>query len=166
MNTNEEIKKLISEYYKKRREPISKEQLKYLKENKALLFEYYVQASNPQKDGNTLGNLEVWIYGNDRQDFTPHCHVMSHDKSVEVEISLIDLKIVNVKNCEFTSKMHKGFLKWLNSNSSKVKTNTNKYMLYVYWDVNNPNNTLTDFVLGHNVDIEDKDLQEYITNQL
>ena len=164
-NTSKEVKELIEEYLSNKN-GMSREQEMFLKENKGLLFEYYEQVSNPRVDAHILGGLEVWVYGDDRQDFTPHCHVMLHDRSVEVEISIIDWSIVNVKNGNFTSKMHKSFLKWLNSENSRLGGIANKMSLYAIWDGNNPNNDITRFVIKHGIDVKDADLKKYMHRQL
>lgn len=149
---------------------ISEEQEKFLKENKGLLFEYYIQASNPKYDNNILGNVQIWVYGNDRQDFTPNCHIMVADKSIEFEVSIIDWTIVNVKrpnniSCDWGSfrKIGKVFFKWLES-KNKLGVKNKKY-LYSLWDGSNPNNTLEDFIKSNNLKILDEDLIKYITDE-
>lgn len=144
---------------------ISEEQQKFLKEQKGLLFEYYIQASNPRKDTKILGDLQVWVYGDDRNGFTPHCHIMTIDKSTEFEVSLIDWSLINVKCGKPTSDMRKRFDKWLNSKHSMVKTITNKNFLFVTWDSTNQNNILSDFCEKHSIMPKDNDLLEYIENQ-
>lgn len=144
---------------------ISEEQESFLKKNKGLLFEYYEQVSNPRKDTHILGDLQVWIYGDDRNDFTPHCHVMTIDKSVEFEISLIDWRIINVKRGNPNGDMRKRFVEWLASDSTKFFGIKNKNVLFAVWDGNNPNNNLLDFVEKHKIDVQDGDLKKYIDSQ-
>jgi hypothetical protein len=146
---------------------ITEEQLKFLEENKGVLFEYYGQVSKPKRDSHILGNIQIWIYGNDRQDFTPHCHVMYNDRSVEFEVSLLDWSIINVKRpssteCDWSSfkAFKKPFFKWLNSTNA-IGT-TNKQQLYFAWDSDNPSNNLEMFVNEHQIEITDPDLQIYI----
>jgi hypothetical protein len=141
---------------------ISEKQEKFLKEQKGLLFEYYIQASNPKKDFKILGDLQVWVYGDDRNGFTPHCHVMTIDKETEFEVSLIDWSILNVKNGEPTSSMQKRFFKWLNSENTRGLSSTNKKVLYVSWDSTNPNNDLQDFCNKHKIIPTDEELAEHI----
>ena len=162
---NEEIRSLIKECFKDKK-GMSEEQEKFLNENKGLLFEYYAQVSNPNCDSRILGNLEVWVYGDDRNNFTPHCHVMLHDKSVEVEISIIDWNVVNVKNGKFTKKMYKSFDKWLKSENSRFDGISNKQALFGAWDANNPNNNLVKFIVKHDINILDLDLKKYIKRQI
>ena len=145
---------------------ISEEQEKYLNENKGLLFEYYEQISNPRGDTKILGDLQIWIYGNDRQDFTPHCHIMTKDKSTEFEVSIINWNIINVKNGKPTKDMKDRFFRWLNSNSTKFNGMKNKNVLFATWDGNNPNNDLLTFMSEHSISAEDDDLAEYLDSQL
>lgn len=144
---------------------ISEEQKKFLREQKGVLFEYYIQASNPKKDTEILGDLQVWVYGDDRNGFTPHCHVMTIDKSTEFEVSLIDWKVINVKQGIPTKKMQKKFMEWLNLKCSRNTLITNKNFLHMTWDGANQFNTLTDFCSKHNIIPNDKDLLKYIENQ-
>lgn len=144
---------------------ISEQQEKFLKEQKGLLFEYYIQASNPRKDTHVLGDLQVWVYGDDRNGFTPHCHVMTIDKSTEFEVSLIDWNVVNVKNGTPTKDMQKRFDKWLSSNHSMLKSITNKEFLYATWDSTNQNNTLADFCEKHKITPNDETLVLHIESQ-
>ena len=144
---------------------ISEEQKKFLREQKGILFEYYIQASNPKKDAEILGDLQVWVYGDDRNGFTPHCHVMTIDKSTEFEVSLIDWKVINVKQGIPTKKMQKRFMEWLNLKCSRNTLITNKNFLHMTWDGANQFNTLTDFCDKHNIIPNDKDLLKYIENQ-
>ena len=141
---------------------ISEEQERFLMENKGLLFEYYSIVSNPKKDTYVLGDLQVWVYGDDRKEFTPHCHIMTIDKSVEFEVSLIDWRVINIKCGEPTRSMKKRFDKWLKSPNSHAKELTNKKFLFMNWDGNNPNNNLYDFCDSYGIIPEDKDLLEYI----
>ena len=144
---------------------ISEEQERFLREQKGILFEYFSVVSNPRKDVNVLGDLQVWVYGNDRQDFTPHCHVMTMDKSTEFEVSIIDWKVVNVKQGIPTRDMQKRFNKWLISKSSRGVDATNKKMLFISWDGNNPNNELASFCEKHNIIPQDEELLKYIESQ-
>lgn len=149
---------------------ISEEQKKFIEEQEGILFEYYVQASQPRKDANILGNVQIWIYGNDRANFTPHCHVMLSDRSIEVEVSLIDFNIINTKNPKnanndwsFFNQLKKPFFKWLRKISGG---NTNKKNLFFLWDYNNQNNTLLDFVSSGNVGINDDELINYLNDRI
>lgn len=150
---------------------ISEEQEKFLEENKELLTEYS-QVSNPKKDNVILGDTQIWIYGNDRHGFTPHCHMFNTDKTVEIEISLIDFSIVNVKTPKnvpsdwgkFKEYKNK-FFKWLKSTESRGKTCLNQKMLYILWDVNNPKNTLSDYVFNHGIKEVEDELAEYILEE-
>ena len=148
---------------------ISAEQKQYLKENKGLLFEYYVQVSNPKYDNKILGDIQIWVYGNDRTDFTPHCHVMLKDRSISFEVSLITWEVINVKspkgvNASWGELKYfvKPFFKWLRSDSAKLKI-PNKILLYNQWDSTNPDNRLEDYIAKHNIEITDSTLFNYIS---
>ena len=164
MNTILEIKKLIERYFNRGR-GMSIEQEMFLKENRGILFEYYSQVSNPETDKDILGNLQVWVYGDDRQGFTPHCHLMLRDRSMEAEISIIDWGKVHSKKGEMTPKMYKAFLKWLDCESTRIGGFTNKQALFNAWDSNNPNNTLLQFISKHKIDVSDETLNAYIERQ-
>ena len=148
---------------------ITEKQERFLIEQQGILFEYYSQASSPKYDTNILGNIQIWVYGNDRQNFTPHCHVMFADKSVEFEVSLLDWNVINIKypnnrTCDWSSfnEFKKPFFKWL---YSKNKFGVlNKLNIFSLWDGTNPNNQLIDFVNQNNIDIDDKELNDYINN--
>ena len=169
MNNIQEIKKIIKTYLddKKTRNIgfISEEQEKFLRENKGILFEYYGQVSNPRGDTNILGDLQIWVYGNDRKDFTPHCHVFTRDKSIEVEISIIDWKIIKRVKGKFNRKLRKAFDKWLVSKSTRDPNQTNKMALFIAWDSDNPNNDILSFVSRHNTRVEDEELIKYLDSQ-
>lgn len=142
---------------------ISEQQEKFLREQRGILFEYYTQVSEPRKDANILGNLQVWIYGDDRNGFTPHCHIMTADRETEFEISLIDWSVINVKSqLPPTRKMKNTFAEWLETKSNRFPEITNKVVLYRLWDGDNPNNSLADFCKEHNITPEDKDLLKHI----
>ena len=141
---------------------ISDEQSKFLSEQRGLLFEYYAQVSNPRLDNRILGDLQVWVYGNDRKDFTPHCHVMKTDKSLEWEVSIIDWSIINVKRGPVPGKLDDDFRIWLDSKSSRDKEKTNKEMLFIMWDAVNPNNDLLSFTESHSIEIKDTELCSYL----
>ena len=147
---------------------ISEKQMQFLKENKGLLFEYYEIVSDPKRDAHILGDIQVWIYGNDRQDFTPHCHVMTKDKSVEFEVSLLDWSILNIKkpqnlpnNWNVITHLRKPFFKWLMSFSKRAQM-LNKRYLFAVWDGNNPNNQLEDYVEDHQISVTDSTLLKYL----
>ena len=154
-----------------KKEYISEEQSLFLRENKGLLFEYFSQVSNPKYDTHILGNIQVWIYGDDHQDFTPHCHVMLKDKSVEFEVSLITWDIINVKrpsslsaNWDNFKYFYKPFFTWLEEVSRKIGLQ-NKLRLYDMWDSNNPNNHLDDFIKKHHIEVTDDTLYNYIKEE-
>lgn len=142
---------------------ITEQQEKFLREQKGLLFEYFSQVSNPKLDSDLLGNIQVWVYGSDRQAMTPHCHVMLADRSIEFEVSLIDWHIVNEKRGSATVKMLKKFNEWLVSRSTRIPGGkSNKYALFVAWDANNPNNDLEDYINKHGIEVKDDVLTDYL----
>lgn len=152
-------------------ERISKEQEKYLNENKGKLFEYYAQVSNPLIDSRILGKVQVWIYGDDRNSYTPHLHLMLSDRSREVEVSLIDFSLINIKSpknisCVWSNfnDLRKPFEKWLCLTNKMGMKNIEK--LFIAWDQNNPNNFLIDYVDKHKIKNNEmnEDLYEYIND--
>lgn len=146
---------------------ISIEQKNFLSENKGKLFEYYLMVSKPKFDNRILGNIQIWVYGHDRDKYTPHCHIMLADRSIEFEVDIFTWDIFNVKapldvepNWSNFSKFRKPFFKWLETtNILGVK---NKIQLYFSWDSANPDNTLSQFIKRQNIEIKDEELIQYI----
>lgn len=146
---------------------VSEEQERFLAENQGILFEYYAQVTNPRTENHILKGTQVWIYSNDRTNFTPHCHVMLSDRSIEVEVSLIDFAIINVKSqnntpCDWSyfNQIKKPFFNWI-----KMKDKyglTRKVHTFIEWDRNNPNNALVDYVNSHKPTQIDTELVEYV----
>lgn len=115
----------------------------------------YIQVSNPHKDNKTLGNIKIYVYNNDRVGYTPHCHVIDEKNDIEIEIGLIDLDIINVKNPKGISKdwgnfskIKKAFFKWL---LEKKDGYSNIQILYKTWDRCNDENLLKDYIETHNI---------------
>ena len=101
------------------------------------------------------------MYHNDRERYTPHIHLKELDDR-EIEVSLLDWSIVNVKKpknldrnwSNFTDFRDK-FFEWIPGNEQK---------LYSLWDYNNPDNTLYDHVQLHHTNITDT-LSDYFGNK-
>lgn len=117
-----------------------------------LLFEYYDKVSN-EGDNDLLDNWEVWIYGNDRSEFPPHCHVRLPDGSAEFEVSLLNWEIVNIKHSELPNSwdsidrnLKRGFFRWLDRQSKESSKLTNKEYLYGFWNGANPHNRLEKWI--------------------
>lgn len=132
----------------------------------SLLFEYYDRVSN-EGDNDLLDNWEVWIYGNDRSEFPPHCHVRLPDGSAEFEVSLLNWEVVNIKYNDLPNSwgsidrnLKKGFFEWLQRKSVAMPLLTNKLHLYDFWDGANPNNLLEKW--ANKDSTIDKDLMEYL----
>lgn len=131
---------------------------------KEMLVEYYKRISNPS-DSSILGKWEVWIYGDDRPHYPPHCHLLYNRKDdktdINIEIHLHDLEAYHMefpenKNITWNdigNEARDRFMTWL----SMPKTNdkTNAQYLFDWWDgENSQNNTIKMFVEKHN--LEDK----------
>lgn len=128
-----------------------------------LLTEYYIQISNPKLDSAYLVGIQIQIYSNDRENFTPHCHIISSDNSTEFEVSIIDWNIINIKRGDSgkVNQIYRKFSTWLYKiakNNSKI----NKFRLYNSWDKQNANNSILSFLEKHELSKVDNDLIEYI----
>lgn len=132
-------------------------------ENQVGLLLEYDQVSNPKTDSNILGKLTVWVYGNDRDGYTPHCHVIMSDGSMEAELSIIDFSVINIKTGTFTKKMLKKLINWTMAKTDGV---TNLKRLYTAWDDKNGSNTLLDFITKHGIKIENPTLLKYLNDSL
>lgn len=132
---------------------------------KGLINEFYDRVST--NDDKTLKGFEVSVFSNDRPDFTPHCHLIGQDFNIEV--SLLDFNIINVKypkggkkDWSCFSKIGKSFFKWLDSKSTKINGLLNKESLYYFWDKNNQESKLIDFIENHNIKVKDENLIKYL----
>ena len=119
---------------------------------KSPLFEYYNMLSHP-KDSDILGNWEVWIYGSDREVYTPHCHIRTKNDSLEFEVSLLTWKVIAIKNSKLTSswksidsKLKKAFFEWLDRPSVQDPSKSNEFYMYHFWDDTNPKSPLETWV--------------------
>ena len=134
---------------------------------KSPLFEYYDMLSHP-KDSDILGNWEVWVYGSDREAYTPHCHIRTKNGSLEFEVSLLTWEVINIKNSKLPNswvsidrKLKKAFFEWLDRPSVQDPSKSNKFYMYRFWDGANPKNPLEKWVDSKKNNI-DKDLVKYI----
>lgn len=130
-----------------------------------LLKEYYVRVSSPKNDSKILNGSNVWIYTNDRNDYTPHCHLISNDGSTEFEVSLIDFNIIHIKRGKNKNinELYECFLEWLTCVSNK-SGDINKNNLFNLLDYYNVNNQLNKFINSHKIIVKDADLIKYIEN--
>lgn len=115
--------------------------------NKGLLHEFYITA-NSDRDKNILKDLKIHIYNLDRDQMTPHCHIKTKNGEIELEVSLLDWTIVNVKAPKNTaptwsnfSGIKDKFFEWLNHYHEKSDL-LNSYWLFYLWDGENPDNQL------------------------
>ena len=130
-----------------------------LDNDKMLLHEYY-EKINRGKDSHILGGLKIYVYKIDRGMATPHIHIVDEENH-EIEVSLIDWRIVNVKNpsgktrewSSFASIRDK-FFRWLN------ETEENSKRIFDVWNNNNKDNQLD------NKYINDSDISEELRNYL
>ena len=136
-----------------------------------ILEEYFSVTSSP-KDTDVLGNLEVWVYNSDREDFPPHCHIKTSDDSIEFEVSILNWEPFRIKKPqtktidgwdEFDSSIKKRFFEWLGRPSTHIANNeiTNKESLWTNWDQNNPTNRLENWI-DKGIPNLDKDLIQLV----
>ena len=105
------------------------------------------------------------MYGADRGEFTPHCHIMKGKKGSELnaEIHLHDFeafhmespRVQNITWDNLPREIHDRFMDWLIAKPIRGPFQTNMERLFDDWDGNNPTNTLKHF-------IEKRNLQEKI----
>lgn len=113
-----------------------------LGENRVPLHEFYKRVDNPAVDSHILKGLEIEVYELDRQEMTPHVHLRDNNGNIEIEVSLVDWRILNVKRPQnvvadwsnFTS-VRKRFSEWL-------ATDDNADNLFICWNKSNPGNEL------------------------
>lgn len=115
-----------------------------LENKKGLLKEFYLRIDD-EKDSTILKGLSINIYFKDREEMTPHIHLKDINGDIEIEVSLINWSIINVKqpknidkNWSNFSSIRKRFFKWL-----KEKGNLQK--LFKEWDRQNPDNLLEEY---------------------
>lgn len=100
-------------------------------ENKKRLNEY--KSVRKPSDSNILGNLAIEVYSDDRKDMTPHCHVSDIQTNIELEVSLVDCSIINVKgggyrNWSYYTDIEKRFFAWCNTKyNNTIKPNGKLY---------------------------------------
>ena len=120
--------------------------IRLLGEHRQLLHEYYERVDDKDKDRAILGNIRIDVYKLDREAMTPHIHI-KYDKEVEIEVSLIDWSILNVKKpnglkCDWSlfTTMRDRFFKWIDLTGDDGEKNYNK--IFKVWNENNPDNQL------------------------
>lgn len=127
--------------------------------DKPLLMEYY-QRLTTSNDSDFLDGFSIWIYGNDRQGFTPHIHFILGEPSkprINIEIHLTNFEVYHMeapKNQDISwenlpSSLKNKFMCWLELLNDEEANTTNADNLFKYWDGNNPDNTLEKFVKNH-----------------
>ena len=133
------------------------EEVKKLLEGKhILLHEYYVRVDDLEKDSRILKGARIDVYKLDRTEMTPHCHIKDSD-GAEIEVSLIDWNIINVKYPKNTAPewsnftiLKDKFFEWVTINSEK---------LFDTWNRNNPDNQVDNSYCDRNMSAE---LKQYI----
>lgn len=117
---------------------------------------------NQPSDSLPSNKYKIYIYGNDRDFFTPHFHFFDNDKNFELEISLINidnLKILSSiprtgtpKSRLLTwfglTKERKMLQKWLTEKNKELKIQTNKEAMPILWNLNNPDNEIDNHIIG------------------
>ena len=116
--------------------------------SEGVLLEYGEVSST--EDSNELGSIKIYIYPEDRPNMTPHCHVVDRQTELEFEVSLIDNRIINIKNkmnkklSIILNKNYKAYSAWTEKKIPElIKSNGEPYskMDYMrkYWNANNRN---------------------------
>lgn len=139
------------------------------KRNIEMLFEYYDVISQPQ-DTDILGNLQIWIYGSDREKYPPHCHIRFADGSFGFEVSLLDWTVVSIKHSNAANSwdsidrnIKKAFFTWLNRPSIEGENKTNKHYMFYSWNSTNRNNRLENWIDKKSA--LDPDLLRYVNHK-
>lgn len=133
---------------------------KHINESTGLVYEFYARANIDPSQNKVTKDMEIWIYGHDRNNMSPHCHLLNND--IEIEVSLLDWTIVNVKRPKNVSPEWKNFtdfkerfFAWLKLPSKTG--NANYVTLFNLWDHENEDSTISEFLKKHeNVEISDE----------
>ena len=120
--------------------------IRLLDGHRQLLHEYYERVDDKNKDRSILGNIRIDVYKLDREAMTPHIHI-KYGKEIEIEVSLIDWSILNVKKpkelkCDWSlfTIIRDKFFKWIDLASDNGEKNYIK--IFKVWNENNPDNQL------------------------
>lgn len=126
-----------------------KESLEHIERNgiKSLfddaLFE--IMQINDPGDFVNCGIKKIWVYREDRPQYTPHFHMLT--KTSELEISIETLQILHIKGRKLKDiswsgfrKERKALEKWLLAPSKKIPSYTNYEALCIFWNAENPDN--------------------------
>lgn len=111
---------------------------------------------NEPSDSLSSNKYKIYIYGNDRDFFTPHFHFFDNEKTFELEISLLDIDNLTIlkstprigvaKNRLLTfdglTKEKKMLKNWLIEKNKEFKLYSNKEAMLSLWNVNNPDNKI------------------------
>lgn len=130
-----------------------KESLEYVKKNgiKSLFEDGLMEMMmvNRVEDFSGLG-MSVWMYGNDRPNYTPHFHLRT--KKEELEISIETLQILHIKGRKLKDiswtgyrKERKALEEWLMYPSKRMTKYTNYESIMILWNFDNPNNEVKVF---------------------
>ena len=125
--------------------------LGFLKENEVNEYVSVRGYKGKNDDSYILGNLNIDIYPNDRDNMTPHCHIYDVQSGNELEVSLVDNKILNIKGVDskfndwgYYKDIEDRYFAWLKAtkpnrlkNDGSLMTNA-EYMKKI-WNLRNPN---------------------------
>lgn len=100
-------------------------------ENKPnILSEYYILITNTKNGVDKVnGKYDLYVFGGDRECFTPHIHLVEKNNNIVIEISLLNWSfihskvIVNRNNMRIINDMTKSFLKWKDDISKDGRPN-------------------------------------------
>ena len=114
---------------------------------------------NDDNDSLSSRVYKIYVYGDDRDNFTPHFHFFDINKTFHVEISIPAIQNGNliILNSKIKRKgipknrqrtwtgiewLQKELREWLQENSNIVPNQTNYQVIVNSWNLNNPGNRL------------------------
>lgn len=126
---------------------------------KEMILEYYRRASDPSEE-KLLDGWQIWVYGNDRPYYPPHCHMMKG--KYNLEIHLYDMELYHMESTQnknitwddVPKNLKDIFMNWINSPNVRNPNITNGVFLLDYWNGENPDDKIEDFIKRNG--IEDK----------
>lgn len=132
--------------------------------NRNLINEYEQIPFLAPKEAQIMKGVQVWVYKQDRDSYTPHLHLLNNDGN-NIEISLINFSIIKINKCFNKASMFDmlyRFKRWTK------KFPNNKIKLFELWDTNNTE-SIENFIARNNIELNniDSKLLEYIkTNKI
>lgn len=117
----------------------------------------YEMASVSTPNDNLPRNTKIVIYGENDETGTkePHMHVLIDNGSIELEVKLKNVHELEIwrtkrgypKTWNGLSNIKKAIQEWIDKPFTRNKKLTNKEMLVIFWNAENPNYEITDSYL-------------------